>query len=111
MAKAEGGRQARRERLARSAQYAGLEKEILGLFSQNFESDVSGVYIAEGVGSEGEAILRVMVVLGTVKTNPSGRELLGLVRNIRSCIGEAAPFPVVSFVSKSDAERLKVEAA
>lgn len=111
MAKEEGGRQARRERLARSARYADLEKEILRLLSQNFEENsVSGVYITEGVDSDGDAILRVMVVLAN-SSHLDGNQLVGLVRNIRSLISDKKQFPVISFVSKADADRLDVEAA
>ena len=74
------------------------------------ESVVDSVFVESGRDSDGEPVLAVTIVLKK-GASPDKRKMVGLVRHIRSrLIGEEA-FPIVSFVSKQEAKKLRREAA
>lgn len=76
------------------------------------DAEIASVRVAEDIDFNGDAILRVTVLLTKNELlDPS--KTAGLVRHLRHglrSIGEER-FPIVSYVSKADAKSLPAEAA
>lgn len=106
MREAKGER--RRARIASG--HAALEKAIYELLSERFEeSAILGVRIKDDVDVDGDRVLRIMIVLAGGRSF-DGKQMVGFVRHLRSRMSGNA-FPIVSFVSKEDADKLTGEAA
>lgn len=99
-----------RRRARAASGHVALEKVIYELLSERFEeSAISGVRIRDDIDGDGDRVLRIMIVLSGGR-DLDGKQLVGFVRHLRSRISGSA-FPIVSFVSKEDADKLAVEAA
>ncbi len=90
-----------------------LKKLIEKVIRKELESvAIEAVEIRPDVDSDGDDVLRVVVVLSTDK-DFDVHHAKGLVRHIRSEMmkrSENFAFPLVSFVSNSDNKRLKAAA-
>lgn len=64
------------------------------------------LHVTGGTDEDGDDILNVIVVIQR-GCEPDTRRMLGLVRHLRSRLQEAAneAFPIVSFISRRDADK------
>lgn len=88
----------------------GTLKEVIETVVKNRfpDADIISVDVLEDEGSEGERVLRVTVVFETTSQSQllDPHRAAGIVRHMRPklrAIGEDA-FPILSFISKADAE-------
>lgn len=90
-------------------------EEIVGKVIRKRLSDTRIVSINVRLGRDhlGERIYRISVVFDSPKNRLDSDKTLGLVRLIRAELreGEDAPFPIISFIAKSDLGKLSPEAA
>ena len=96
-----------------SERVSSLEPIIRRLLEERFTGVVIDDVIAKsGFDSDGDGILKITVVLGS-EGALDRKELVGFVRHLRSTLENehVAEFPIVSFVSKSEAHKLKLETA
>jgi hypothetical protein len=94
-------------------QQAALEKVVRDLLVERFGDAVIGrVSVKPDIDSDGDRVLRVMVVIDSGGALDR-KKLVGLVRHLRSRLTEenAYEFPLVSFVSKAEASKLKFATA
>lgn len=87
--------------------------ELVGTVVRRQFSDavIHGVAVKPGVDHDGDAILRVTVVVapGIKMLDPD--KMLGLVRHLRPELAEAGieDFPIVNYVAQADAAKLNLE--
>jgi len=95
---------------------AEIEAAIAAAVKENFTSaSVVGLNIRAGEDHDGDKVLRIHVIFddGRGKGWPDPRETVSLTGHIRSNLAKLDfhDFPLVSFVSKRDFPKLKLEAA
>ena len=75
------------------------------------EAVINNVDVKPDVDSDGDAVLRVTIVFETNDKTLDRNKMVGLVRHIRSELAEIEleSFPLVSFVAKAEAAKLKFE--
>jgi hypothetical protein len=91
-----------------------LEDVVAAVVIARFaHSIVDHVSVAPDVDSDGEPILRVMVVFADDISELDMRELAGIVRHVRPALLEhqETAFPIFRFLTKRDWNRLRHEAA
>ena len=83
---------------------------VLKQFAQGM---VGKITASEDVDSEGDAVIRVMVVYDPEKGAFEPRKLLGLTWAVREALEEVKinSFPIFRFVSQKDSKQLTDEAA
>jgi hypothetical protein len=89
-----------------------LEKVVRSLLSERFpEASVERIVIRADTDQDGDKILRITVVLSSQVDKLDRDNLVGFVRHLRPKLSEVKTneFPVVRFVSASDAKKLKLE--
>jgi len=91
-----------------------LENVVRNLLSERFpEAVVERIFIRADADQDGDKILRIMVVLSS-QVDKLGRDnLVGFVRHLRPKLSEIEmdDFPIVGFVSASEAKKLKLGSA
>jgi len=77
------------------------------------EAAIHSVNVKSDVDSDGDAVLRITIVFETSGKTLDRNKMVGLVRHIRSELTnmESDSFPLVSFISKKEAENLRLEPA
>lgn len=76
-------------------------------------ADLQAVEVRDDVDSDGEGILRVRIVIDLAQAESDASAMSGFVRHLRpklAALGETR-FPVMSFISRADAERFSAEPA
>lgn len=74
---------------------------------------IANVAVRPDVDSDGDEILRIIVVIEGAPSQLDKKALVGFVRHLRSRLEEVnrEEFPILSFISKSEAKLLDLEAA
>jgi len=90
---------------------AALDSAIEEIVRAEFADAIDSVMVTEDRDADGDPILRVMVVFRS-KSSPNLKKATGLVRHILPVLEDkgADAFPIVSFRSKADHDRLSVAA-
>lgn len=91
-----------------------LREIIRSVLNDRFpDAKIARVAIKSDVDRDGDDILRVVVVLEGRPSQLDRKALVGFVRHLRSRLEEVnrEEFPVLSFVSRSEAKQLDLEAA
>ncbi len=91
-----------------------LQSLVDGALREQFPgAAVSQVIVDPDLDSDGASILRITVVLEDVSRLRSSHALVGFVRHLRARLAEADhdEFPLVSFVDRSEAKKLRREPA
>lgn len=87
--------------------------ELVGRIVRRRFSDavINVVDVKTDVDSDGDAVLRVTVVFETNAETLDPDEMVGLVRHIRPELARVGieSFPLVRFIAKADAVKLKLE--
>lgn len=75
------------------------------------EAVIDNVDVKSDVDSDGDAVLRITIVFETSSKTLDRNKMVSLVRHIRSELAEIEleSFPLVSFVAKAEASKLKFE--
>ena len=87
-----------------------LEEIVKGLLSERFpRARIDDVIVRSDVDDDGDKILRIMVVLDANGSSLDRDRLVGFVRHLKPRLAEAnsTEFPLLSFVSKKEASKLK----
>jgi hypothetical protein len=91
---------------------AKRQQVISDIVKESLPAVVDSVDIVEGFDSDGDAILRITVVLKKGARLGNIKSALSLARNIRAQTPADVPFPLIDFMSAADAAtRRKREAA
>lgn len=91
-----------------------VEEIIRDALQERFpNAAVNRVISRAGIDDDGDSILEITVVLEDSGTRLDRGRLVGFVRHLRSqlCAADHDEFPVLSFVARSEADKLKFEAA
>ncbi len=74
---------------------------------------VDRVTVQEDIDHDGDEILRVFVIFDAGKGRPDPNRTVSMVRHVRERLHEVKEdrFPIISYVSTSDAKRMKPAAA
>jgi hypothetical protein len=90
-----------------------IEKVVQEVASQRFpEGRIMSVRTARDTDFSGDPVLVIQIVIDTGKAHIDTKRASGLTRHLRSKLAEVGEFgfPLLSFISKSDAGNLKAEA-
>jgi len=71
---------------------------------------VQSVQIEESLDSDGEPILKITIVLTKRAPSLAGKKMVGVARAIRTKIKDDRLFPIIDFISESDARRKRATA-
>jgi hypothetical protein len=102
----------RRSDSASQTKLRELEKIALSILRERFSDEaIFSVTATEDVDEDGVAVLLLRVVLNV--SSLDAKKASGLVRHLRSRLAEVGDerFPILSFLSKSDAKAMTPEAA
>jgi hypothetical protein len=91
-----------------------LERLIKGVLSERFPtSRIGNVIVKSDKDNDGDDVLRITVILEEEPAKLDRDNLVSLVRYIKSKLEDVQrfEFPLMSFVSKTEAKKLKLEAA
>lgn len=91
-----------------------VENVVRSVLTDRFpDAKVAKIAIRSDVDNDGDDILRVIVVLEGVPSQLDKKALVGFVRHLRSRLEEVnhEEFPILSFISKSEAKNLDLETA
>lgn len=98
------------ERSRSDGGHATIDDVVLAVMSQALGPDaIARVEVRRGVDSDGDRILRITIILND-NLPPDPKRLAAFVRHLRTELDGHDDFPILSFISKSDAGKL-VEAA
>lgn len=89
-----------------------LTELIEGVVKRQFsEAVINNVDVRPDVDDDGDAVLRVTVVFETSGETLDPGKMVGLVRHLRPELAENGieSFPLVRFIAKADAAKLKFE--
>lgn len=77
------------------------------------EAVIHSVNVKSDVDSDGDDVLRVTIVFETSGKTLDRNKMVGLVRHLRSELTdmESDSFPLISFVSKKEAKKFRLEPA
>ena len=94
-----------------------IKKVVIGALKRDFDNvknvRIVNVFVDSNRDRDGDRVLQIMVVLEGTPKAQDVRTMSGAVRQIRpglAKIGEDA-FPLISFISKSDAEEARLGAS
>ncbi len=88
-----------------------MEGTIKRVLADRFpDAAIDRVIVKPDVDSDGDAVLRVTVVLASEVARLNSDRLVGIVRHLRSEL-QGSEFPMLSFVTRKEAAQLKLEAA
>jgi len=91
-----------------------LQEFIRSVLKDRFpDARIAKVAIKSDIDRDGDDILRIIVVLEEAPSRLDKKALVGFVRHLRSRLEEVdrEEFPILSFVSRSEAKQLDLEAA
>lgn len=93
---------------------ADIKELVSEIVRGEFENaKIESIDVTEDVDSDGDPILRITVVFDPSGDGLDSQKMVGLVRHLRPKLAEnnIVSFPLVRFVSKADADKLKRAAA
>ncbi len=89
-----------------------LENVVTNVLNTLFPgTTIHKVLVKPGVDYDGDEVLRITVILDEGPERLDKDALVGLARHLRSRLAEVdhEEFPIVSFVSRNEAKKLKLE--
>ena len=92
--------------------YGNLETLVRDALAERFpDADIDRVIIRPDLDSDGDKVLRITVVLEGHAGNLNREKLVGFVRHLKSRLAtaECDEFPLLSFVERNEARKLKLE--